>query len=93
MQGRGVGRALLQHAQTGSPAATGRSATIADGLQPISNTLYARHGLLPWLPILGFVGRPPSATRPPLPKGHDAVPLDSRLLDEVRQIDESVTGL
>jgi ribosomal protein S18 acetylase RimI-like enzyme len=52
-QGMGVGRRLLQLAMSGAPA---RRLTISDAIQPVSNALYARHGLLPATPILGFRG-------------------------------------
>jgi GNAT superfamily N-acetyltransferase len=91
-QGLGVGRTLIGHARTGCPR-TGWAATIADALQPVSNTLYAHHGLLPWLPVVGLQGRPSPVTKPSLPRGYEALPLDPALLDEVRPIDESVTGL
>lgn len=92
-QGRGVGRTLLQHARTDAPSPATRAATITDALQPVSNTLYAHHGLLPWLPVLGLVGRPSPVATPPIPKGYDVVRLDPELLEEVRLIDERVTGL
>ncbi len=91
-QGRGIGRTLIGKARTGSPQ-VGRTATITDALQPVSNTLYAHHGLLPWLPIVGLVGRPSSVERSALPRGDEVLPLDLELLAEVRRIDESVTGL
>lgn len=52
-QGRGVGRTLLERAMAGAPA---RRMTIADAIQPVSNALYARHGLLPLTPVLIFSG-------------------------------------
>lgn len=91
-QGRGVGRTLIGKARTGSPQA-GWAATISDALQPVSNTLYAHHGLLPWLPIVGLVGKPSTVEKPSLPRGTEALPLDPDLLADVRRIDESVTGL
>lgn len=53
-QGSGVGRRLLELALSGAPA---RRLTISDAIQPISNALYARYGLLPATPILVFRGR------------------------------------
>jgi GNAT superfamily N-acetyltransferase len=52
--GRGIGSALLD-------ALWGRAAhrrTITDAIQPVSNALYARRGLIPATPILSFSGRP-----------------------------------
>jgi GNAT superfamily N-acetyltransferase len=53
-QGLGVGAALLD-AVWGS--ATLRR-TITDAIQPVSNALYGRRGLIPATPILTFTGRP-----------------------------------
>jgi GNAT superfamily N-acetyltransferase len=53
-QGRGVGPALLD--AVWGEAANRR--TITDAIQPISNALYGRRGLIPATPILGFAGRP-----------------------------------
>ncbi len=53
-QGRGVGAALLD-ALWGTAT---RRRTITDAIQPISNALYGRRGLIPSTPILRFGGRP-----------------------------------
>lgn len=52
-QGIGVGQRLLELAFDGAPA---RRITISDSIQPISNAIYARHGMLPMTPILQFRG-------------------------------------
>ncbi|TAL10194.1 MAG: N-acetyltransferase [Chloroflexota bacterium] len=52
-QGRGIGRTLFGLAFEGAPR---RRITITDSIQPVSNALYGRHGLLPATPMLGFVG-------------------------------------
>jgi len=54
-QGIGVGRTLLELAMEGAPP---HRITISDAIQPISNALYAKHGMLPATPILGFSGVP-----------------------------------
>jgi GNAT superfamily N-acetyltransferase len=54
-QGVGVGRELLALTYAEAPA---RRMTISDAIQPISNALYARYGMLPATPILGFDGQP-----------------------------------
>jgi GNAT superfamily N-acetyltransferase len=51
--GMGVGRRLFELAFDGAPA---RRITITDSIQPVSNALYANHGLLPITPILSFAG-------------------------------------
>ena len=52
-QGRGIGRHLFELAVEGAPA---RRLTITDSIQPISNALYGRHGLLPITPLLPLTG-------------------------------------
>lgn len=59
-QGRGVGKHLLDLAWT--PEAR-RRATITEAIQPISNTVYARRGLLPVTPVLDLAGRPAADSR------------------------------
>jgi GNAT superfamily N-acetyltransferase len=52
-QGRGLGRALLERAWGDAEL---RRLTITDSIQPISNGLYARHGLVPTTPVLALAG-------------------------------------
>jgi GNAT superfamily N-acetyltransferase len=54
-QGRGVGTRLLDLAWGDGPA---RRITLADAIQPISNAMYARRGLVPTTPVLELGGRP-----------------------------------
>jgi len=53
-------------------------ATVTDSIQPISNALYARLGIVPRLPLFHLVGRParPEALAP-LPAGITAVPFEA----------------
>ncbi len=51
-QGLGVGGRLFELAATGAPPGAVR-ATVTDSIQPISNTLYARRGLLPREVLVG----------------------------------------
>lgn len=53
-QGRGVGSALLD-AVWGTAA---RRRTMTDAIQPVSNVLYGRRGLIPATPVLTFFGAP-----------------------------------
>ena len=57
-QGRGVGPALLD--AVWSDAAL-RRRTITDAIQPVSNALYGRRGLIPVTPLLAFSGLPVGA--------------------------------
>ncbi len=52
-QAGGIGRELLARAMTEAPEG-GVRATITDAAQPVSNTLYARRGMLPWLPLVSY---------------------------------------
>jgi GNAT superfamily N-acetyltransferase len=53
-QGHGVGSALLEAVWTEAK----RRRTMTDAIQPLSNTLYGRRGLVPVTPVLTFYGRP-----------------------------------
>jgi GNAT superfamily N-acetyltransferase len=52
-QGRGVGGELLDRAWHG---AAERRLTLTDAIQPVSNALYARRGLVPATPLLSLAG-------------------------------------
>jgi GNAT superfamily N-acetyltransferase len=91
-QGLGVGGRLLELAATGAPAQAVR-ATITDSIQPVSNTLYARRGLLPREVLVGFTGRP----RDDLEKARlgtlEPEPLTLAVIPELRGIDAAASGL
>jgi GNAT superfamily N-acetyltransferase len=67
-QSRGLGRALL--ARMLPAELDGRVlATCTDSAQPISNGLYASHGIVPRMPLFHLVGRPrPDVAWPGLPQ-------------------------
>jgi GNAT superfamily N-acetyltransferase len=92
VQGRGVGRALLERAKAGHPAPGGVAATITDAVQPLSNTLYARCGLTPRLPLICFTGRLRTPATPAASPGCEIVPLSPGALPEVSRLDEAVLG-
>jgi GNAT superfamily N-acetyltransferase len=71
-QGRGVGAVLLD-AVWGSAS---RRRTITDAIQPVSNALYGRRGLIPATPILTFTGRPQSDGRELSPEVADLAAID-----------------
>jgi GNAT superfamily N-acetyltransferase len=54
-QSRGLGRALLEAVWGDGER---RRRTITDAIQPVSNALYARIGLVPATPVLSFSGQP-----------------------------------
>lgn len=53
-QARGLGTMLLDAVWGDAP----RRRTITDAIQPVSNALYARRGLVPATPLLTFEGKP-----------------------------------
>jgi hypothetical protein len=57
-QGRGVGPALLDAVWSDHAR---RRRTITDAIQPVSNALYGRRGLIPVTPLLAFSGPPVGA--------------------------------
>ena len=72
-QERGLGRRLLAGVLAGTDDAT--HATCTDSVQPVSNALYSRFGMVPRVPVLELVGRPEHPI-PGLPEGIRAVPFD-----------------
>lgn len=97
-QGAGLGRALLKRILPADPDAV--LATATDTQQPISNALYAAYGMVPRMPLLGFVGRPTDAEAfGTLPAGIIAVPFDElagqahgELAAAVDTVDREVAG-
>jgi GNAT superfamily N-acetyltransferase len=61
LQGRGIGSRLLDLAWGEGPE---RRMTLADAIQPVSNAMYARRGLVPTTPVVELGGRP-STVEPP----------------------------
>jgi GNAT superfamily N-acetyltransferase len=91
-QGRGVGGRLYELAATGAPAGAVR-ATVTDSLQPVSNTLYARRGLLPREVLIGFGGRPREGFTAPRLGTLVPEPLTAAAIPELREIDAAASGL
>jgi GNAT superfamily N-acetyltransferase len=58
-QGGGAGSLLLEAVWGDAP----RRRTITDAIQPVSNALYARRGLVPATPVLTFAGVPRAEAR------------------------------
>jgi GNAT superfamily N-acetyltransferase len=54
-QAQGLGRRLLERVWSEGVA---RRLTLTDSIQPVSNTLYGRRGLIPATPVLPFAGEP-----------------------------------
>ncbi|MFN2468833.1 MAG: GNAT family N-acetyltransferase [Gaiellaceae bacterium] len=75
-QSRGVGGALLDRVWGGPYE---RRLTLTDSIQPVSNGLYGRAGLIPTTPVLGFVGQAALRARPAL----EATPCAAATLAEL----------
>jgi GNAT superfamily N-acetyltransferase len=105
MQATGIGQALLERTLAGDGRAPRPliRGTCTDAAQPISNALYARHGLIPRVPIWRLTGelRRPAAL-PALPDGYSAAPFSAeldagpeaaaRLRDVVAELDRATLG-
>jgi GNAT superfamily N-acetyltransferase len=85
-QARGVGRALLD-AVWGEQYA--RRRTITDAIQPVSNALYARRGLIPATPILTFTGTPSAARALLEPVVADVTAIDDAAYGFDRSLDHA----
>ena len=91
-QGLGVGGRLFELAATGAPPGAVR-ATVTDSLQPVSNTLYARRGLLPREVLVGFGGRPREGLSCPRLGSLERERLTVASVPELREIDAAASGL
>jgi GNAT superfamily N-acetyltransferase len=81
-QGRGIGRRLLDLAWGEGYR---RRITITEAIQPVSTASYARRGLIPTTPILGFEGKPRSTE----PVHLDTATPDA---DALRLLDQAAYG-
>jgi GNAT superfamily N-acetyltransferase len=68
-QGRGLGTALLARVWEGPGIE--RRMTLTTSIQPVSNTMYARRGLVPATPMLKLSGIPRAAAPDDLDEGED----------------------
>lgn len=84
-QGRGVGPALLDAVWGAAP----RRRTITDAIQPVSNALYGRRGLIPATPILTFTGHPQSTGSELRPEAADVAAIDLAAYGFDRAIDHA----
>jgi GNAT superfamily N-acetyltransferase len=75
-QARGLGTRLLELAWGDGPE---RRMTLADAIQPVSNAMYARRGLVPTTPVLELGGAP----SPVVPDDVQSVDATRELLAEV----------
>ena len=100
-QGKGVGRRLFELAMDGLPTAGGVAALTSSAANPVSNGLYARHGIYPRLALLYLTGPLASFAASPATRrsggerpmgGLDVEPLAAGHLAELAQIDDVVLG-
>jgi GNAT superfamily N-acetyltransferase len=84
-QGRGVGKALLD--AVWGPAT--RRLTITDAIQPVSNALYGRRGLIPATPVLTFTGRPRVDGRGLRPEPAELAAIDAAAYGFDRAVDHA----
>jgi GNAT superfamily N-acetyltransferase len=82
VQARGLGSALLDAVWGGA----GRRRTCTDAIQPVSNALYARRGLVPATPLLTFSGVP-QLDRPAVPAPADVAAVDAAAYGFDRTVD------
>ncbi|MEP6762400.1 MAG: GNAT family N-acetyltransferase [Sporichthyaceae bacterium] len=104
LQGAGVGRALLARVGPRDGEASFRS-TATDSSQPISNALYALHGIVPRVPLLNLIGLPQDTDAfGALPSGVVPTPFADiagapggdghrKLADDVDALDREVLGV
>lgn len=93
-QGQGLGRRLFETALDGLPVAGGVTALTSNAANPISNRLYARHGIYPQHALLVLCGPAAAvaASQPAKARGLDAEPITAAHLDDLRGIDDAVLG-
>jgi GNAT superfamily N-acetyltransferase len=83
-QAQGVGRELLRRSMAGVGPGTTMT-VLTDALNPDSNGLYLRFGMLPQDTMLTFDGRPDDVPRSARPAKGSARPWDVRPLDPARE--------
>jgi GNAT superfamily N-acetyltransferase len=91
-QGLGVGARLFDLAGAGARRA-GVRATVTDSLQPVSNNLYARRGLLPREILIGFEGVPDQNGAPVDLGALEPEPLTLASIPQLGEIDAEVSGV
>ncbi len=93
-QGQGLGRRLFETALEGLPVAGGVTALTSNAANPVSNGLYARHGIYPQHALLVLSGPAAAvaASQPAKARGLTTEPLTAAHLDDLRGIDDAVLG-
>ncbi|MSQ37507.1 MAG: GNAT family N-acetyltransferase [Chloroflexi bacterium] len=90
-QGRGVGRELLQRCLAAVDGPGAVRIVISESAQPISNAMYAKHGMYQWVPLLHVKGAMPAQLDEPQ-LGSESIADDKALLT-LDAIDRVVLGV
>jgi len=91
-QGQGVGRDLLRRCLATAARPRDVKIVISESAQPISNALYAKHGMYQWVPLLHFEGALPAGGDPPR-LGHETLAAGDDALGALDAIDRAVLGV
>ena len=89
-QAVGVGSELLRRCLATADGARSVRIVISESTQPVSNALYARHGMYQWVPLLHVAGAISSQPEPRLTPEPMA---DAKSLEQLDAIDQSVLGV
>ena len=91
-QGKGLGRRLFELAKGQHPLSGDVAALTSSAANPISNRLYASHGIYPQVPLLSMTGSPGAAGNLGTLDAEPLTPSPSHLA-ELAEIDAGVTGV
>lgn len=90
-QGEGVGREVLRRCLAMAGGPRGVRIVISESSQPVSNALYAKHGMYQWMPLLHVEGAVPAAAGGGVE--HEAMAADGDALRQVDALDRDLLGV
>lgn len=90
-QGAGVGRELLRRCLGTATGPRDVRIVISESSQPVSNALYAKHGMYQWLPLLHVEGAIPAGLSGAFER--EAIATDAETLGQLDAIDRSLLGV
>jgi hypothetical protein len=91
-QGQGIGREVLGRCLKTAPAENAVLSVMSEAFSPVSNALYARQGMHPWVPMV-YLDGPAAGFTEPADLAAEALALDSPRLPELDRIDRDVLGI
>lgn len=91
-QARGVGREVLRRCLAAAPPRSVRI-VISESSQPVSNALYAKHGMYQWAPLLHVEGPIPARLDAPRLDQETLRADDEAMLETLDTIDRDVLGV